>query len=90
MIITYCHYVEALDIEIDLDCEVYTVNTGIGSYEYGGASGYDEGEKYSDVETISYNKRNFSDEEILIIDKSIESDRKEIEDYVINIYEDGI
>jgi len=59
------------EIEITVDTSVYF--DGIGPYEYWGSKGYDKGDLCIDVNTIVYDKKDLTAEEIQQIEGYFES-----------------
>jgi hypothetical protein len=87
---TYDHYVEELDMEVQLELEISFENDGIGSYEYWGSREYDAGTNYHEVTGLEYDTSKYTEEQNRIIEASIEANRKEIEENAIKRYEKGL
>lgn len=70
---TYELYIEKHDLEVTLDCNVISCNDGIGSYEYWGSKEYDSGYSYPDIDEMTWDKTQFTDEQNEIIENEINS-----------------
>ena len=87
MTLNYDLYIEEHDIEVQLDCECITENSGIGSYEYWGSKEYDAGEDYLVCENITWNKNEFTEEQNNIIEKYVKEHFDEIADEAIDDFD---
>lgn len=86
------HEIESGDmyIEVSFECELYSKNDGIGSYEYWGSRYYDMGVTYLVLDTIDWNKELFNDKQNLIIQEHIDNNWNTIEELVVEkMYADG-
>jgi hypothetical protein len=69
--------------QLDISVDYEWCNDGIGSYEYWGSVGFDSGTDYIDVSNVTYDKTQFTEQEIaeieLTIDSTVDSIKTEIE-----------
>ena len=80
-------YIEELDMEVLLEAEITLENDGIGSYEYWGSREHDAGSDYYAVTGLTYEKSNYTPEQIAIIDKYLEDNQEDIDEAIIKKYE---
>ena len=75
---------EDFPIEVELTAEGHVANDGIGSYEYWGCKGYDSGTDYFEIEEITYEKKEYSEEQQKIIDQYLIDNSEEISEIFNN------
>ena len=80
-------FIEELDAEVLLEAEISLENDGIGSYEYWGEKCFDSGTDYHVITGLTYEKANYTPEQIAIIDKYLEENQEEIDSDIIKKYE---
>lgn len=78
MTLDYELYIEEHDMYVNLECSLICENSGIGSYEYWGSCEYDAGEDYVDIEDITWDKEQFSEDENKIIEKYVKDNWSKI------------
>ena len=75
-----------IDVEISADVNVYS--NGIGDYEYWGSRGVDLGDMEFEISNINFNKNEFTQFQILIIQKYLKENESEIEQLFIDEWYD--
>lgn len=63
---------------VELDIDYSTSYDGIGYYEYGSEKCFDKGQLTLDIDKITYNKTNLSNEDLSIIESEIDKNNEDI------------
>lgn len=75
-----------IDVEFSADVKAY--NNGIGDYEYWGSRGVDMGDTEFDISNIKFNKNEFTQFQIFIIEKYLKENESKIEQLFIDQWYD--